>query len=135
MMHRVSSMPQRAMMRRLLRTQGKEDRNDSASSIAEHAALGIDTVGHEWAWWMGVQSVFLFFSSFNLDGGSCLKSAKKGQFMSATRLGIVSNTTKILLLLLAYLGYLPFLRVLHIFIQLFAKYPCPFSHTSGSSSA
>ena len=40
-----------------------------------------------------------FVSSFKLDGDSCLKRAKKGQFMSATRLGIVSSTAKILFLL------------------------------------
>ena len=65
--------------------------------MAEHAALRIDTIGHQWVQWMGVRFVFFFF--FQFGWGLCLKSANKGQFMSATRLGIVSSTAKILLLL------------------------------------
>ena len=56
---------------------------------------------------------------------------KKGQFMSATRLGTVSCTAKIIFLL----HYLPFTQGNSIFIQYSAERPRPFSHTTGPSSA
>ena len=82
--------------------------------MAEHALLGIDTIGHARVQWMGVHSVFLFFLLSVWMGVHAPNSLKKGQCMSATRLGIVSGTAKILLLLPAYFL---FLRVHFVFTQ------------------
>ena len=81
--------------------------------MVEQAALGIDTIGHEWVRWMGFHFVFAFLFSVWM-GVHASKALKKGQFMCATRLGIVSSKAKILFLLPPRF---PFPRVHYIITQ------------------
>ena len=64
--------------------------------MIEHTALGIDKLGHERASWMRVHFAFFLLSA--LVGVHATIALKRGKLMSATRLGIVPSTAKILLL-------------------------------------